>query len=289
MGNVHTKESMAQENTSAKKFQIYSNKNNNKHFDLDRRVNSQQTLAKVFDNGMVKIPIEDFPNDINIQIGDTQYNNNSNNKNLHSQESGFKNKNSKRGSNIEKYLRTEGQSLKDFQTLKTVSQGYDHSNVDSKEVREHQNHQFKLNKLTEDDERERLVANSLSKRNSEFFKLNNKVNDINYRQLMEIKYCAQNMIYRKLFDEFSNEIIRRKKQAELASLVKSNEVRTHKAKEGHLRGLQKITKVIGSKITDQNQKVDKMIDDFKNQFEIADQNEVFEEEEILNLLKGVNK
>lgn len=72
--------------------------------------------------------------------------------------------------------------------------------------------QFKLDRLSADDDREKITNLYLAKKNQEFFKINNKVDDINHRQLREIKYYAQNMIYRKLFDEFSVEINKRKKQ-----------------------------------------------------------------------------
>jgi hypothetical protein len=103
--------------------------------------------------------------------------------------------------------------------------------------------------LTPDDDREKITNLYLAKKNQEFFKINNKVDDINHRQLREIKYYAQNMIYRKLFDEFSVEINRRKKQIQLANLIKNNEMRVVKVKEDHLVGLKKVTTYVKRQIT----------------------------------------
>lgn len=147
---------------------------------------------------------------------------------------------------------------------------------------------LKLDKIAQDDDRERLLNLQQDEKTQPFFKVINKVDDINNRQLKEIKYFAQNMIYRRLFDEFSTEINKRKQQAQLANQIKNNQVRVVKNKEGHLKGLKKITRFVGTQITDQNDKIEKLIHDFKSDFNIGnDKNDNPEQKNMMELFKEI--
>lgn len=58
---------------------------------------------------------------------------------------------------------------------------------------------------------------------------------------MEIKLFAQNMIYKKLFDEFSSDLLKRKKEAQLLNIVKNNEKRVMKLKRSNINELRNVT------------------------------------------------
>ena len=98
----------------------------------------------------------------------------------------------------------------------------------------------------------------------------NKVEEINYKQLMEIKLYAQNMIYKKLFDEFSNDLNRQKKEAQLLNIVKNNEKRVMKLKKSNINELKKVTQFVGEKIERQKQKVQELIEEFREKFDISE-------------------
>lgn len=62
------------------------------------------------------------------------------------------------------------------------------------------------------------------------FKINNKIDEINYRQLMEIKLYSQAQIYKKLFEEFSRNLLIEKNHAQMININKKNEIRKMKLK-----------------------------------------------------------
>lgn len=46
-------------------------------------------------------------------------------------------------------------------------------------------------------------------------------------------------------------------------------MRVVKVKEDHLKGLKKVTKYVGTQITEQNGKIENLITNFRNEFEIS--------------------
>lgn len=108
------------------------------------------------------------------------------------------------------------------------------------------------------------------KKNESHFRVNNKVEEINYRQMMEIKLYAQNMIYKKLFDEFSSDLVRQKKEAQLINIVRNNEKRVLKLKKNNIQELRKVTQFVGDRLEKQKLKVQELIEEFRDKFDISD-------------------